>query len=961
MTLIANDTSPLDDVWVALDLETTGLSADNDDIIEVGAVKFQGPTLVDTFQTFVNPDRRLSDFIRRYTGIAQADVDGAPPFSRVAGGLASFVGAAPILGHNLAFDTGFLDKNGLRLVNPRCDTWDLAYVLNPGWSEYSLGRLAARMDVAHVQPHRALDDAKATWGVFLNLYDKLSSVELSTLAEMQRLSARSPWVLSYLLRRLEAYQIATMPRSGNGLSLESGAVAEPSTGIRGGPGITGFDAPAIAKRLKGGRPLRPNQETRRVDADFVASLLEDRGAMSRSIPEFEERPEQVAMARAVADAINENKRLIVEAGTGVGKTLAYLLPAALYALENNKRVVVSTNTINLQEQLLSKDVPLAVRALEGLGGDTSADLTFTQLKGRANYLCLRRWHHLRSSDAPTEHEARLLAKTLVWLQSTSTGDRSELNLGHRSAGAPWERLSAQAAPECQGVNGVCFLRSARERAAASHVVIVNHALLLSDLTAGGGVIPDYDILIIDEAHHLEQEATRHLGFDLVKSRIDDQVQSLTGDGGVFAGAMAAFRGSTAAAGRRSTVEQQAIDAAALVSRARENVAKLFASLASLIRGGDDGDRGQERELRITTSTRAQPDWSSLEILWENVDLSLSEIDQSLQRLRVALDGLEDAGLIDYDGLLNELANMTQSNADLRLKLTEVIPHPTPESVYWVTRDPRNDDLTLRAAPLHVGDILESLLFAQKDCVVMTSATLSANGTFDHVRQRTSFTDAEELLLGSPFDYPNAAMLCVPNDMPEPNSWAYQTALEQAVTDAAVAANGRTMALFTSHASLQTTASAVRADLQASGINVLAQGVDGSPQQLVRRFLADPSSLLLGTSSFWEGVDLPGDSLKVVLVARLPFSVPTEPVFAARSEHYDDPFYEYAVPQSVLRLRQGFGRLIRTKSDRGVAIILDRRIVSRRYGKAFIDSLPPATLRSCDLHELGEQVKRWIEV
>ena len=351
----------------------------------------------------------------------------------------------------------------------------------------------------------------------------------------------------------------------------------------------------------------------------------------------------------------------------------------------------------------------------------------------------------------------------------------------------------------------------------------------------------------------------------------------------------------------------------------------------------------------------------MEILWENVDLSLSEIDQSLQRLRVALDGLEDAGLIDYDGLLNELANMTQSNADLRLKLTEVIPHPTPESVYWVTRDPRNDDLTLHAAPLHVGDILESLLFAQKDCVVMTSATLSANGTFDHVRQRTSFTDAEELLLGSPFDYPNAAMLCVPNDMPEPNSWAYQTALEQAVTDAAVAANGRTMALFTSHASLQTTASAVRADLQASGINVLAQGVDGSPQQLVRRFLADPSSLLLGTSSFWEGVDLPGDSLKVVLVARLPFSVPTEPVFAARSEHYDDPFYEYAVPQSVLRLRQGFGRLIRTKSDRGVAIILDRRIVSRRYGKAFIDSLPPATLRSCDLHELGEQVKRWIEV
>ena len=961
MTLLANDTSPIDDVWVALDLETTGLSADSDDIIEVGAVKFQGPTIVDTFQTFVNPDRRLGDFIKRYTGISQADVDGAPPFSRVVGTFATFVSAAPIIGHNLAFDTGFLEKNGLRLLNPRCDTWDLAFVLNPGWSEYSLRRLAARMDVEHLRPHRALDDAKATWGVFLNLYDKLSRVELPTLAEMQRLSARSPWVLSYILRRLEAYKIASMPRSGNGLTLEARAVSGHEGGTRGGAGIAGIDAATIAKRLKGGRPLRPNQETRPVGADFVASLLEAGGAMSRAIPEFEERPEQVAMARAVAGAINENKRLIVEAGTGVGKTLAYLLPAALYALENNKRVVVSTNTINLQEQLLNKDVPLAVQALQGLGGDASADLTFTQLKGRANYLCLRRWHHLRSSEAPTENEARLLAKTLVWLQSTSTGDRSELNLGHRSAGAPWERLSAQAAPDCQGVNGVCFLRSARERAAASHVVIVNHALLLSDLTAGGGVIPDYDILIIDEAHHLEQEATRHLGFDLVKSRIDDQVQSLTSDGGVFAAAIAALRGSTAAATRRTGVEQQAIEAAALVPRARDNVAKLFASLASLLRTDDNGDRGQERELRITAATRAQPAWSPLEILWENVDLSLSEIDHALQRLRVALDGLEDAGLIDYDGLLNELANMAQSNADLRLKLTEVIPHPTPQSVYWVTREPRNDDLTLHAAPLHVGEILESLLFSQKDCVVMTSATLSANGTFDHIRQRTSFTDADELLLGSPFDYPDAALLCVPNDMPEPSSWAYQTAVEQAVTDATLAANGRTMALFTSHAALQATASAVRGDLQARGITVLAQGMDGSPQQIVRRFLDDPASVLLGTASFWEGVDLPGDSLKVLLVARLPFSVPTEPVFAARSEHYEDPFYEYAVPQSVLRLRQGFGRLIRTKSDRGVAIILDRRIVSRRYGKAFIDSLPPATMKSCDLHELGEQVKSWIAV
>ena len=961
MTLIGKDTSPLDDVWVALDLETTGLSADSDEIIEVGAVKFQGDRLLDSFQTFVNPDRRLSEFILRYTGITQSDVDSARPFSQVAGSFASFVGAAPIVGHNVAFDMGFLDKKGLRLPNPRCDTWDLAFVLLPGWSEYSLQRLAARMSVEQPHPHRALDDARATWGVFLNLHERLSELGLHTLAEMQRLSARSPWVLSYVLRRLEAHKIASLsPLAGDGLSLGARSSGNGEAASGGGAGVSGIDASAIAKRLKAGRALRPDQETRGIDVDFVASLLQDGGAMSRAIPEFEERPEQVAMARAVAEAINEGKRLIVEAGTGVGKSLAYLLPAALYALKNNKRVVVSTNTINLQEQLLTKDVPLVVQALEGVDGDSSADLTFTQLKGRANYLCLRRWHHLRSNDAPSENEARLLAKTLVWLQSTSTGDRSELNLANRSAGAPWERLSAQAAPDCQGVNGVCFLRTAREKAAASHVVIINHALLLSDLTAGGTVIPDYDVLIIDEAHHLEQEATRHLGFELQKSRIDDQVQSLTGDQGVFATAVTAFRGSTAAAGRRATVEQQAVEAAALVPRVRENVAKLFASLAELLRNGDESGRGQERELSITSGTRAQPGWSALEIQWENVDVSLSEVDRAVQRLGVALEGLEDAGLLNYDRLTTELTTAIQANADLRLKLTEVIPHPSAESVYWITRDPRNDDVTLHAAPLHVGEILNSLLFAQKDCVVMTSATLSANGTFDHVRERTSFTDADELLLGSPFDYPKAALLCVPDDMPEPSSWAYQPAVEQAVTDAAIAAGGRTMALFTSHASLQATASAIRSDLQGRGIAVLAQGVDGSPQQLVRRFLDDPTSVLLGTASFWEGVDLPGESLKVLLVARLPFSVPTEPVFAARSQLYEDPFYEYAVPQSVLRLRQGFGRLIRTKFDRGVAIILDRRIVSRKYGKSFIDSLPPVTVESCGLNDLGAQVKRWIE-
>ena len=297
--------------------------------------------------------------------------------------------------------------------------------------------------------------------------------------------------------------------------------------------------------------------------------------------------------------------------------------------------------------------------------------------------------------------------------------------------------------------------------------------------------------------------------------------------------------------------------------------------------------------------------------------------------------------------------------ELRANLREFIPAPDPDGIYWVSTHRRTGDLSLNSAPIHVGEQLDKLLFSQKESVVLTGATLSAGGTFDHMRERTGFADHDELLLGSPFDYPNAALLYVPADMPEPGSWAYQGAVEHAIVDAAAAAEGRTMALFTSHAALQETARAIRGSLRSHDVEVLAQGVDGPPHRLVEAFLANPKSVLLGTASFWEGVDLAGDALSVLIVARLPFAVPTEPVFEARSELFDDPFGEYGVPQAIIRTRQGFGRLIRTSDDRGVAVFLDRRVVSRRYGKTFLDSLPPATRRQGRLRDLSDHVRDWL--
>lgn len=942
--MFPHHTHPSEDVWVAFDLETTGLDADKDAIIEIGAVKFQGGRTLDTFQSLVNPQRRISPFIASLTGIRQRDLDRADTIERVAASFIAFVGTSPLIAHNADFDLGFLRNSGIELTNPVVDTYDLAYVVRPDSPSYSLENMAQNLDLPHDRPHRALDDAIAAKMLFLNLLGDAAKLDSMTLTAMQRLAQASNWSLGYLLNGL-----AANPRS------TSAASGEDDSTI----GINGLDMQHISRRLHAGGVLRERETVTPIDADMVASMFSDGGALSQALEGFEARSEQAQMAQAVTEAINDGERIIIEAGTGVGKSLAYLMPAAMYALANGKRVVISTNTINLQEQLLQKDVPILVEALKSVEGGGEG-LRFTPLKGRANYLCMRRWNTMSTSPEPTPDEARMLAKTMLWLGSSASGDRAEINLGHPRAASPWDRLSANNARGCLRNESVCFLRSARERAAASHLVIVNHALLLSNATVGGTLIPDYDVLIIDEAHHLEEEATNHLGFELTQAGFNEHFQSLSGEGGLPNQAITAFRTATTnTTDRRETVETVVDEMARLLPRMRDSIARLLAGMEAMANTGGNGRRGPSQyaqQTRITRGTRANPKWSELEIAWENADLALSELGRQLANLQRALSDLEEAGLLNYESLVSDLADAAQQNDTLRRQLKEFVVAPEDDAIYWLTLSARRAELSLHAAPLHVAEQLDELVFSQTRSVIMTSATLSTERTFDHIIERTGFKDARELLLGSPFDYPSAAVLCLPKDMPEPRSWAYHDALGDAVKDAAIAAEGRTMALFTSYSALRSTASSIRDDLKARGIEVLQQGNDGPPAQVVRRFMQNPRAVLLGTASFWEGVDLAGDALSVLIVARLPFNVPTEPVFQARSELYDNAFMQYAVPEAILRLRQGFGRLIRTKTDRGAVIILDRRVTASRYGSAFLRSLPPARRVDCELYQLPDIIR-----
>jgi predicted DnaQ family exonuclease/DinG family helicase len=924
--------------YVALDLETTGLSAETCEIIEVGAVKFTVEGEVTTFHTPVKPSIALPYFIQRLTGIRPEDVQHAPLFAEVASDLENFLAGCPIVGQNVFFDLAFLAAQNIQPPGPTFDTHELALLLLPGRPEYSLRSLARDLDVDFPVRHRALADAEATRQVFLKLRARLAELPASLLSELRHIAAAIEWPLQRLfdemLQEAPLLSEAALPSEAMPLSVEIGA-------------------PLVAKT-----PSQP------IEIDDVEAVLRAPEANPQLFPEFESRSEQVAMAREVADVLNAGQPLIVEAGTGTGKSLAYLAPAAAYALQNDARVIVSTDTINLQEQLMGKDIPLLQRLLQGTPSAKarSAGLRFCQLKGRRNYLCMLRFAALRRSDSLTPTEGRLLARILVWLRTTETGDRAELSLSSQED-VVWQGLGADSEECVSSVchyarRGGCFLQRARRRAEASHIVVVNHALLLSDIAVGGHVLPEYRHLVIDEAHNLEEEATQQFGFQATDKDVVallDRVYHRMPRG--RAGGLVESLRQWQKAGLADTATFSD-DLASAVESARRSLPLLFDILSSFLfdRAAEQGD--YDPRLLLNRSMRVQPDWSNVEVAWENLDASLGKLANLLTRLYES--AAPEEGPMGGEELLTEVSGVLQEARRLREGIASVLARDDAETIAWVASARSSGTITLCSAPLQVADTLRSRLFADKDTAVLTGATLSVAGRFDYVSRALGLEEPRELLLGSPFDYAHSTLMLVPNDVPEPNSTAYQEELEEAIIDLCRASEGRALVLFTSYGSLGATHTAIRRHLEQDGILVLGQGIDGSPKSLLNALRENTRTVILGTSSFWEGVDIAGEALSLLVIARLPFAVPSDPVYVARSELYDDPFTEYALPLAVIRFKQGFGRLIRRKTDRGVVVVMDKRVRSKAYGASFLRSIPPCTLRDVPLRELPVATAAWLQ-
>ncbi|MDO8689244.1 MAG: helicase C-terminal domain-containing protein, partial [Dehalococcoidia bacterium] len=643
----------------------------------------------------------------------------------------------------------------------------------------------------------------------------------------------------------------------------------------------------------------------------------------------------------------------------VGKSLAYLLPSAIFATANSTPVVVSTNTINLQEQLLTKDVPTLRKALETAGGALQdvARFRVALLKGRSNYLCQRRWQLFHQGQPATASEARFRARLLIWLSQGASGDLGDLNLPPDELPF-WSRVSALAddcsPANCPHVRGSqCFLFAARDRAKAAHIVLVNHALLLSDLARDGMVLPEHQHVVVDEAHHLEEEATHQWGLQLGEEDLVRFLSNLLGEasGGKRSGllALVGARLRSRPAAVRTEALQVVERMESAVQEARRLARDLFHLLSPLARESQ-GPNSDERRLRLTPQVLGSSSWAALVRTQEALTRPWMELEEGLGKLYILLGQGED--------LADEAASRRLEAQNLRQQLTDLTGEASEDVVRWASIEGQGRD-RLCSAPLHVGELLNDRLLSIKETVVLTSATLTTEGTFEHLKDRLGLTPKSEVLLGSPYDYKGSTLLWVAQDMPEPGHRQYQAGLERTLVQLLAATEGRALVLFTSHSALRAVLNGIRGPLEKRGLLVLGQGVDGSRNQLLDMFKSHQGSVLLGTSSFWEGVDVVGDSLSVVVITRLPFHVPSDPVFAARSQAFEDGFNQYALPLSILRFRQGFGRLIRSHSDRGVMAILDSRLHRKAYGRAFLKSLPKCTVRVGPASDLPGAAADWL--
>jgi len=649
-------------------------------------------------------------------------------------------------------------------------------------------------------------------------------------------------------------------------------------------------------------------------SQYLKKILSNDGIIAQHLSGYEYRPQQLSMAKAVSDAFEFEKNLIVEAGTGVGKSFAYLIPAILLSMKKDELVVVSTNTISLQEQLIDKDIPFLQKVMP-------FDFETVLVKGRSNYLCLRRMKRVIEASLPifdTYEEVEEFQRISEWATRTSDGSKSDIE----PSPIPnvWEQIAANGdyctGKLCPFNKERCFYYKARRRMEKANILIVNHHLLFSDLDvrirAGSAVLPEYKYLIVDEAQHIENVATEHTGFKVSNYRVKrllDMLYHRKGDD---------IRGLFPRFGRGQF-------GISLVENARENANDFFEDVMLWLE-----KKSQSNYSKITERINEKA------FVQNSLDYPLYQIGEYLQEIvNLAGDTEEE---IEIQACLRQCQN-------LRDELNMIVAQKKSNYVYWAEYLDRTylPILTINATPINVSEYLRKNLFDKASSVIMASATLSTNRSFDYFKKRVGAIEANELILGAPFDYKKQVKVYIPAKMPDPRSKEFIKVASDKIMKYIAKTRGKAFVLFTSYRMMNDVYEIVQPKLNFLGIESFKQGDGMSRSLMLREFRKDINSVLFGTSSFWEGVDVQGEALSNVIIVKLPFSVPTHPVVRARIEEIEESggnaFMDYSLPEAILRLKQGFGRLVRKKDDKGIIVILDTRVRTKSYGKMFLNSLP----------------------
>lgn len=942
--------------FIAVDIETTGLSNATDSIIEISGVKFKGDRIIDSFQSFINIGQPIPGHIKALTHITEEDLAGAPSRKIVLEEFLDFIGEDPLCFHNARFDKEFIDAELNRsllspLINEYYDTLEISQIFLPHLRSHSLGFLSKYFHLANKTPHRAESDAIVTGELLLTLTKFICQhFDIAFLNMLQEISSQiqSYTLLPQYITKINKYLIRT--------SLEREPQAPPPEEFF---PRTNF----ISNINEGEKPQAP------FSTNDVLSLFEGSGQIAQRFPDYEFRQGQVDMAAWVTEAYQGNKFLLIEAGTGVGKSLAYLIPSIFYSKYAKTRIIISTNTKNLQEQLFYKDIPTIQEV---------TDLSFAAalLKGRSNYLCLRKWNEILTDIQGhlTRWEQRQILRLLVWAKYTHTGDIEENHSFRAEGSSLWYKVAADSnfchGRKCSFYNE-CFLMQIRNKAGHSNLVIVNHALLLADAVSENSVLGNYSNVIIDEAHNLPQTAATHFGFSFTLFDLTNITRQLLTRGeyqyGIASNVKTAVTKSTLSDKKKRSYQELIDDITEPLADIEEVGTKLLTAFNKIVI--ERGNYGKLRFQNLSIFQDLTPQVESLIAYVEKLYHKLQRLYEDWLLENPQTFPFYDENLSDIEGILNKVQ-------EVWTKLQLVFLSPDFETyAFWLeTRDHEFEEdayphCSIICAPIEVKEQLYEFFWSRLETAVLTSATLAIRGEYKFYKSLTGLDKVEEgklmeFIATSPFNYEKQMQVIIPNFLPNPQD-KYFSSQAIALIDEILSTNKRgTLVLFTAYKDLDFAFDLLTNSALEKGIILLAQGKTGTRTNILDIFRKEKNSVLLGTRSFWEGIDVQGEALEILIMYRLPFLVPTEPLVEAYMEKLQkegkDSFLYYLLPITLLYFKQGFGRLIRNKTDKGVVVILDSRIFKKFYGKYFLNVMPVNPIQASSNLEITDRINRWFE-